>query len=83
MGARRRKLTIIFNVHSHKVNVREILSPDGISRSPDETQFKSLEEKRAATMEMAQEKDEKKKKSAAAEKEVETPLVPLPGGGMG
>jgi hypothetical protein len=30
-------------------------------RSPDEKKFKSMEKKRAAKMEMAQEKDEKKK----------------------
>jgi hypothetical protein len=38
---------------SHKVNVPEILSPDGVTRSPDETKLKSLEKKRATTLEMA------------------------------
>ena len=71
-------------IYSHKVNVPEILSPVVISRSPDEKKFESLEKKRAAAVEMAQEEDETKKEGAAAEKEVSLPLsYPEPDGGMG
>ncbi len=42
------------------------------SRSPDEKKLKSLEKKRAAALEMAQEKDETKKACPANEKEIES-----------
>ncbi len=64
-------IIIIPNCHiTHKVHVPELLSPDGTTRFPDEAEFKSLEETRPTTVEMAQEEDEKEKESSAAEKEM-------------
>ena len=53
------------------------------SRSPDEKKLKSLEKKRTAALEMAQEKDETKKKSAANEKEGGPFQTPHSGWGHG